>query len=94
MFHAFTDASNNSAKWLGKNEKLTRLKFQGGLERVLRLKMTWQQFDSLWTKVDSQRSGDLSFQEFENVFYVADNESSSEGTVLAYVTFLLFTALR
>jgi hypothetical protein len=40
MFHAFTDATNNRAKWLGKNEKLTRLKFQGGLERVLRLKMT------------------------------------------------------
>ena len=86
MFHAFTDASNNKAKWLGKNEKLTRLKFQGGLERVLRLKMTWQQFDSLWTRVDTQRSGDLSFQEFQAVFYNADNDSSSEGTTLAYVT--------
>lgn len=91
MFYAFTDASNNKAKWLGKNEKLTRLKFQGGLERVLRLKMTWQQFDCLWTRVDSLRSGDLSFQGFQNVFYNADNDSSSEGTVRAYVISLPLT---
>lgn len=85
MFFAFTDATNNKAQWLGKNEKLTRLKFQGGLEKVLRLKMTWQQFDSLWTRVDTQRSGYLSFQEFQNSFYNADDMFSSEGTYDAYV---------
>ena len=96
MFSAFTDATNNKAQWLGKNKKLTRLKFQGGIEKVLRLKMTWQQFDSLWTRVDKQRSGDLSFQEFQNAFYNADDMFSSEGTYDAYVrqdtcSFLLLT---
>ena len=85
MFYAFTEATNNKAKWLGKNEKLTRSKFQGGLERVLRLKMTWQQFDSLWTRVDKHRSGDLSFQEFQNVFYNIDDAFSAEGTNNSYV---------
>ena len=96
MFSAFTDATNNKAQWLGRNEKLTRLKFQGGLEKVLRLKMTWQQFDSLWTRLDTQQSGDLSFQEFQNAFYSVDDMFSSEGTYGAYVrgdtySFLLFT---
>lgn len=86
LFRAFVDCDNNKAKWLGKNEKLTRLKFQGGVERVLHLKMTWQQFDSLWTRIDSVRSGDLDIKEFRAVFGDIQDFSSVEGT-LCYVTY-------
>ena len=79
IFRAFVDAQNNKAKWLGKNEKLTRLKFQGGIERVLRLKMTWQQFDCLWCKLDSTRSGDLDLKEFTDFFGDIAEFNSAEG---------------
>ena len=79
IFRAFVNAQNNKAKWLGKNEKLTRLKFQGGIERVLRLKMTWQQFDTLWTKLDSTRSGDLDVKEFRDSFGGINDFDSVEG---------------
>jgi hypothetical protein len=79
IFRAFVDAQNNKAKWLGKNEKLTRLKFQGGIERVLRLKMTWQQFDTLWCKLDNTRSGDLDMKEFKEFFGDIGDFNSAEG---------------
>jgi hypothetical protein len=36
-----------------------------GIERVLKLKMNWQQFDAMWNKLDSVRSGDLDMDEFK-----------------------------
>ena len=85
LFRAFVDCENNKAKWLGKNEKLTRLKFQGGVARVLRLKMAWQQFDSLWSRIDTLRSGDLDVKEFRACFGDIQDFNSTEGT-LHYVT--------
>ena len=44
-------SENNHAHWLGNNDKLTRIKFEGGLKRILRLKMGWTQFNDLWNQV-------------------------------------------
>ena len=46
IFHAFVKSANNGARWVGENDKLTRLKFEGGLTRVLRLKMAWPQVNT------------------------------------------------
>ena len=85
VFRAFVKAQNNKAHWLGSNEKLTRLKFHGGMERVLRLRMSWQQFDAMWNKLDSARSGDLDIEEFRACFGDLENYATLEGTcVLAF----------
>ena len=79
IFKAFVRAQNNKARWLGSNDKLTRLKFHGGMERVLRLKMNWQQFDAMWNKLDSKRSGDLDIQEFKFCFGDLEEFATLEG---------------
>jgi Ca2+-binding EF-hand superfamily protein len=68
LFSAFANQRNNDARWLGPNSKLTRLKFHGGFESVLRLKIQWPQFDALWTKLDYRRSGELDQEEFTTFF--------------------------
>ena len=68
VFNALVYRQNNDASFLGKNDKLTRMKFHGGLEAVLRLKMSWPQFDALWTKLDYKRSGELDSEEFATFF--------------------------
>jgi Ca2+-binding EF-hand superfamily protein len=68
IFSAFINQRNNDARWLGPNSKLTRLKFHGGFESVLRLKIHWPQFDALWTKLDYRRSGELDEEEFTTFF--------------------------
>lgn len=80
VFRAFVKAQNNKARWLGSNNKLTRLKFHGGMERVLRLKMNWAQFDAMWNKLDSARSGDLDLEEFRTCFGDLDDFANLEGT--------------
>lgn len=68
VFNALVNRQNNDASFLGKNDKLTRMKFHGGLEAVLKLKMSWPQFDALWTKLDFKRSGELDHEEFGQFF--------------------------
>jgi Ca2+-binding EF-hand superfamily protein len=68
IFSALINQKNNDARWLGPNSKLTRLKFYGGFESVLRLKISWPQFDALWTKLDYRRSGELDEEEFTTFF--------------------------
>jgi hypothetical protein len=47
IFQAFLELSND-ANWLGKVSKLTRLKFMGGIESILKIRMSWGQFGALW----------------------------------------------
>jgi len=75
IYDALVDQRNNNARWLGSNSKLTRLKFYGGLSTLLKLQVEWPQFDTLWTKLDSKRSGDLDIHEFKKYFNL-DTEGS------------------
>ena len=80
IFRAFVGLQNNGAAWLGTNSKLTRIKFQGGFETILRLRIHWQQFDALWTMMDSVRSGDLDVHEFKRFFGDLSEFDTKEGT--------------
>eukprot|EP01041_Mallomonas_annulata_P002120 gene2120-4143_t len=80
IYDAFVSLHNNGAGWLGNNEKLTRMKFQGGLESILRLQMRWEQFDMLWTKLDYVRSGELDLHEFKKFFGDLSEFEEREGT--------------
>lgn len=79
IFSAFINQRNNDARWLGPNSKLTRLKFHGGFESVLRLKIHWPQFDALWTKLDYRRSGELDEEEFTTFFGDFEEFDSSQS---------------
>jgi hypothetical protein len=68
IFQALVGQQNNNARWLGANEKLTRMKLYGGFESLLRLKVEWTQFDALWTQLDYKRSGDIDVKEFKAFF--------------------------
>ena len=91
IFKAFVKAQNNKARWLGSNEKLTRLKFHGGMERVLRLKMNWQQFDAMWNNLDSKRSGDLDINEFRDRFGDLEDFNTLEGTYVCSIFLLIIS---
>ena len=47
IFNAFLELSNEAA-WLSKVQRLTRLKFMGGVESILKIKMSWGQFGGVW----------------------------------------------
>ena len=98
IYDAFVNQTNNDAKWLGSNDKLTRLKFYGGFETILRLKCPWPQFDVLWNKLDSARSGELDKNEFKAFFGdFSEFESSSSHDDfgnLAEIMYDLCNALR
>lgn len=79
IFNAFVDLQNNGARWIGANDKLTRLKFYGGFEAVLRLKIDWPQFDMLWNQLDYVRSGELDKHEFKNFFGDLSEFEANEG---------------
>lgn len=68
VYEAFINQQNNGARWLGSNDKLTRLKFHGGFESILRLRVSWPQFDMIWNDLDSVRSGELDLAEFKMYF--------------------------
>jgi Ca2+-binding EF-hand superfamily protein len=68
IFTAFIDQRNNGASWVGANSKLTRLKFSGGIESLLRLKLSWAQFDALWSRIDYNKSGEIDIKEFKTFF--------------------------
>jgi hypothetical protein len=44
VFDAFVNLQNNGAKWIGNTNKLSRLKFQGGLVSLLSIQVSWHQF--------------------------------------------------
>lgn len=79
IFNAMIHQQNNNARWLGSNEKLTRLKLSGGLESLLKLQLDWSQFDTLWTKLDYKRSGDIDLKEFKSFFGDLSEFETKEG---------------
>ena len=72
-------SSTLQARWLGPNEKMTRLKLEGGLKNLLKLDVDWCQFDALWTKLDYLRSGDIDLEEFKRFFGDLSEFESLEG---------------
>lgn len=80
IFKALIGQQNNNARWLGANEKLTRMKLYGGFESLLRLKIDWPQFDALWTQLDYKRSGDIDLKEFKAFFGDLADFRSTMGT--------------
>lgn len=80
IFKALIGQQNNNARWLGANEKLTRMKLYGGFESLLRLKIDWPQFDALWTQLDNKRSGDIDLKEFKAFFGDLADFKSMMGT--------------
>lgn len=83
VFQAFVNQQNNGAHtWLGSNSKLTRLKFFGGIEKLLKIHLTWPQFDILWTRLDWKRSGDLDVNEFRNIFGSDDKASHEHDRIV------------
>lgn len=80
IFNALVGQQNNNAKWLGSNDKLTRLKLYGGLSSLLKLQVEWSQFDALWTKLDYKRSGDIDLNEFRSFFGDLSEFEQLEGT--------------
>ncbi|CAM9250501.1 unnamed protein product, partial [Ectocarpus fasciculatus] len=79
IFNAFVGLQNNGARWIGANDKLTRLKFYGGFEAILRLKIDWPQFDTLWNQLDYVRSGELDKYEFKSFFGDLSEFENNEG---------------
>lgn len=80
VYNTFVEQENNGAQWLGKNDKLTRLKLSGGIENILRLNLAWEQFDALWTRLDYARSGEIDGNEFATFFGDLSEYESLEGT--------------
>ena len=81
VYEALVHQTNNdSFSTTTQNDKLTRLKLYGGLESLLRLRVSWSQFDALWTRLDSVRSGDLDLKEFKAFFGDLSEFEQNEGT--------------
>ncbi len=69
VFAEFLALKNNGAKWLGHHQKLTRLKMEGGMRALLRLEMSWDQFDRMFRRANTDvESGTLSYDEFRAAF--------------------------
>jgi hypothetical protein len=79
VYHALINQTNNNASFIGTNDKLTRLKLLGGLESICRLKLSWSQFETMWTRLDMVRTGDLDLQEFKNFFGDLSEYENREG---------------
>ena len=80
VYEALVSQTNNHAPFIGTNDKLTRLKLYGGFEALLRLKIGWTQFDFLWTRLDSERTGDLDLKEFKAFFGDLSEFEQGDGT--------------
>ena len=86
IYNALIDQKNNDARWLGSNSKLTRLKLEGGITSLLKLKLDWSQFDTLWTKLDYKRSGDIDLKEFKEFFGDLSEFENREGSAAMTLT--------
>jgi hypothetical protein len=93
-FEAMVSQQNNDAHWLGANSKLTRLKLEGALLHLLRLRVSWTQFDALWTRLDHRRTGDLDFDEFRAFFFPHDGGISASAAHFAASTLLSSSPLQ
>ncbi|GAB9465073.1 hypothetical protein Gpo141_00002493 [Globisporangium polare] len=60
VFHAFTTKS--------RSPKISRAKFQEGMASLLFIDVSWHQFDLLFRRLDVDYDGELSFDEFCDVF--------------------------
>jgi Ca2+-binding EF-hand superfamily protein len=74
-FHAMSRMQNNttiingkSASWTGTHDKLNRLKFQGAVKVLLKLAMTWQQFDAVFRAISTNADGNIQEDEFVAAF--------------------------
>ncbi|KDO23287.1 hypothetical protein SPRG_11601 [Saprolegnia parasitica CBS 223.65] len=71
-FREFTRLENNGARWLKDSApadaKLSRLKFQGGLRSLLRIDLSWHQFDELFRRLDRRKLGELTLPDFVAAF--------------------------
>eukprot|EP00946_MAST-07B_sp_MAST-7B-sp1_P005039 g5039.t1 len=63
-----TIISGKSASWTGTHDKLNRLKFQGAVKVLLKLSMTWQQFDAVFRAISTNADGNIQEDEFVAAF--------------------------
>ena len=75
VFRAMSNLQNNetvmkgkSGSWTGWHDKLNRLKLQGAIKVLLRLDMSWQQFDSFFRTLSTNNDGTLQLDEFVAAF--------------------------
>ncbi|CAM9326082.1 unnamed protein product, partial [Phaeothamnion confervicola] len=86
LFREFIGLQNNGARWLGRNSKLTRLKLEGGMATILRLEMAWEQFDRLWSAIDTSHDGTIGADEFRRAFGDVGDLGAFGGTAAAAVS--------
>lgn len=58
-------------RWLGANAKLTRLKLVGGVHKLLKMDLSWEQFDNLYRYLNptaNGKKGHLDLDEFMEAF--------------------------
>jgi len=71
VYRSLVGLKNNGARWLGPNDRLTRLKLLGGIRKLLRLDLSWEQFDNLYRYLSPDAHGKKSFltmEEFVEAF--------------------------
>jgi len=44
VYKKFINLKNNGARWIGQLDKLSRAKFQGGINALLGIEISWHQF--------------------------------------------------
>lgn len=69
VYNFLVNQENNEAHHkgtIGPNQRLTRLKLLGACENLLRVRLTWGQFDTLWTNLTHGK--ELDFAEFKKFF--------------------------
>ncbi|CAM9597341.1 unnamed protein product [Chrysoparadoxa australica] len=79
LFEAFIGLKNNGARWLGANNKLTRLKLEGGIASLLHLDVPWELFDLVFNRIDTVSNGCLSLEEFIGAFGDTDDLQALDG---------------
>ena len=57
VYEALVGMRNNGARWLGHNDRLTRLKLLGGIRRLLKMDLAWEQFDNLYRYLSPASNG-------------------------------------
>lgn len=62
-------------------QRLSRLRFSEGIRQLLKLELSWEQFDVLFNKIDESRSGALSFDDFAKAF-----DPRAQGANLSFLS--------
>ena len=68
VYQMFVRLSRNDAPWLDSTNRLTRLKFLGGLKVLLALDLSWEQYDAVFRFINTSRSGVITAKEFVTAF--------------------------